>query len=163
MTRRGRTGPRNNAIYQVGGKSFIFFRTPRPDAIDPMTGEGYPDVIVFWVASEAHKHALIRDESTRFSPRRASTGIRRCYSAPPPVVGELRGLSWPNLSRTPGSHERRLAAVRPGSAPMGCDGRTLTRRAVRPHPIPVLRLLQHDRCRPAGEPQECWCPRYRVS
>jgi hypothetical protein len=32
-------GPRDNPIYQVGGKSFIFFRTPRPDAIDPQTGE----------------------------------------------------------------------------------------------------------------------------
>jgi hypothetical protein len=57
-------GPRNNPIYQVGGKSFIFFRTPRPDAIDPQTGERYPDVIVLWVASEADKQALIQDEST---------------------------------------------------------------------------------------------------
>jgi hypothetical protein len=59
-------GPRDNPIYQVGGKSFIFFRTPRPDAIDPMTGERYPDVIVFWVASEADKQALIQDDSTPF-------------------------------------------------------------------------------------------------
>jgi hypothetical protein len=59
-------GPQDNPIYQVGGKSFIFFRTPRPDAIDPMTGERYPDVIVFWVASEADKQALIQDDSTPF-------------------------------------------------------------------------------------------------
>ena len=38
----------------------------RPDAIDPMTGERYPDVIVFWVASEADKQALIQDDSTPF-------------------------------------------------------------------------------------------------
>ena len=25
-------GPKGNAIYQVGGKSFVFFRTPQPDA-----------------------------------------------------------------------------------------------------------------------------------
>lgn len=59
-------GPRENPIYQVGGKSFIFFRTPRPDAVDPETGERYPDVIVFWVASEAEKQALIQDERTPF-------------------------------------------------------------------------------------------------
>jgi hypothetical protein len=53
-------------IYQVGGKSFIFFRNPRPDALDPMTGERLPDVIVFWVASEADKQALVLDESTPF-------------------------------------------------------------------------------------------------
>ena len=28
-------GPRGNAIYQVGGKSYVFFRTPQPDATDP--------------------------------------------------------------------------------------------------------------------------------
>src|SRR5881396_1206927 len=59
----GRLG---NPIYQVGGKSFIFFRTPRPDAVDPGTGERYPDVIVFWVASEADKQALIQDPATPF-------------------------------------------------------------------------------------------------
>jgi hypothetical protein len=59
-------GSRGNPIYQVGGKSFIFFRTPRPDAVDPATGERLPDVIVFWVASEADKQALVQDESTPF-------------------------------------------------------------------------------------------------
>ena len=53
-------------VYQVGGKSFIFFRSPRPDALDPATGERLPDVIVFWVASEADKQALVLDESTPF-------------------------------------------------------------------------------------------------
>ena len=32
-------GSSGNPVYQVGGKSFIFFRTPRPDAFDPDTGE----------------------------------------------------------------------------------------------------------------------------
>jgi hypothetical protein len=53
-------------VYQVGGKSFIFFRNPRPDALDPVTGERLPDVIVFWVPSEADKQALVLDESTPF-------------------------------------------------------------------------------------------------
>jgi hypothetical protein len=43
-------GPSGNPVYQVGGKSFVFFRNPRPDAVDPETGERYTDVIVFWVA-----------------------------------------------------------------------------------------------------------------
>ena len=55
-----------NPVYQVGRKSFIFFRNPRPDAYDPETGERYRDVIVFWVASEADKQALIQDESSPF-------------------------------------------------------------------------------------------------
>jgi hypothetical protein len=54
------------AVYQVGRKSFVFFRNPRPDAADPRTGERYDDVIVFWVGSEADKHALVQDEDTPF-------------------------------------------------------------------------------------------------
>lgn len=42
-------GPLGNAVYQVGGKSFVFFRNPRPDAVDPQTGERYDDVTVVWV------------------------------------------------------------------------------------------------------------------
>lgn len=57
---------RDRAVYQVGGRSFVFFRTPRPDAVDPETGERYDDVIVFWVDSEEEKQALVLDESTPF-------------------------------------------------------------------------------------------------
>ncbi|MFI0355867.1 MmcQ/YjbR family DNA-binding protein [Actinomadura sp. 9N407] len=59
-------GTDGRPIYQVGGKSFVFFRNPRPDAVDPETGERYQDVIVFWVASEADKQALVQDETTPF-------------------------------------------------------------------------------------------------
>jgi hypothetical protein len=59
-------GGQGNPIYQVGGKSFVFFRAPRADAVDPQTGERYPDVIVFWVESEAEKQALVHDPSTPF-------------------------------------------------------------------------------------------------
>jgi hypothetical protein len=59
-------GSRENPVYQVGNKSFVFFRNPRPDATDPDTGERYPDVIVFWVPSEADKQALIQDPATPF-------------------------------------------------------------------------------------------------
>jgi hypothetical protein len=59
-------GPRGNPVYQVGGKSFVFFRTPRPDAVDPETGERLPDVIVIWVESEADKQALVQDPASPF-------------------------------------------------------------------------------------------------
>ncbi len=59
-------GGSGNPVYQVGGKSFVFFRTPRPDAVDPVTGERYDDVIVFWVPAEEDKLALIQDPATPF-------------------------------------------------------------------------------------------------
>jgi hypothetical protein len=59
-------GSLGNRIYQVGGKSFVFFRTPRPDAFDPGTGERYPDVIVFWVPSESDKQAMVQDQASPF-------------------------------------------------------------------------------------------------
>lgn len=59
-------GGGDNPVYQVGGKSFIFFRTRRPDAVDPDTGERYDDVIVFWVGSEADKQSLVQDAASPF-------------------------------------------------------------------------------------------------
>ena len=59
-------GPKGNAIYQVGGKSFVFFRTPQPDAQDRDTGERYADVIMIWVESEADKLSLIQDPGSPF-------------------------------------------------------------------------------------------------
>jgi hypothetical protein len=59
-------GPKDNFIYQVGGKSFVFFRTPQPDATDPDSGERYADVIMLWVASESDKLALIQDAGSPF-------------------------------------------------------------------------------------------------
>ncbi len=59
-------GGSGNPVYQVGGKSFVFFRTPRPDAVDPDTGERYQDVIVFWVPDEQDKFALVQDPDLPF-------------------------------------------------------------------------------------------------
>jgi hypothetical protein len=59
-------GPKGNPIYQVGGKSFVFFRTPQPDAADPETGERYTDVLMIWVESEADKLALTQDAGSPF-------------------------------------------------------------------------------------------------
>jgi hypothetical protein len=57
-------GPQGNEVYQVSRRSFVYFRTPRPDAVDPDTGERYDDVVVLWVGSEADKEALLAEEST---------------------------------------------------------------------------------------------------
>jgi hypothetical protein len=57
-------GPQGNEVYQVSRRSFVYFRTPRPDAVDPDTGERYDDVVVLWVGSEADKEALVADDST---------------------------------------------------------------------------------------------------
>jgi hypothetical protein len=55
-----------NAVYQVGGKSFVFFRNPRPDAVDERTGERLTDVIVIWVADEGDKQALVDDPGSPY-------------------------------------------------------------------------------------------------
>jgi hypothetical protein len=60
------TGPEERPVYQVGGKSFVFFRSRRPDAFDPETGERHADVIVFWVADGGEKEALVEDPSTPY-------------------------------------------------------------------------------------------------
>ncbi|OJF84725.1 hypothetical protein KP696_05705 [Nocardia seriolae] len=59
-------GGAGNPVYQVGRKSFVFFRTPRPDAFDPETGEGFDDVIVIWVPSADDKLALTQDADSPF-------------------------------------------------------------------------------------------------
>ena len=53
-------------VYQVSRRSFLFFRNPRPDAVDAATGERFTDVIVFWVDSELEKEAILADTSLPF-------------------------------------------------------------------------------------------------
>lgn len=60
---RTETGP---TVYQVSRRSFLFFRNPRPDAVDRETGERWTDVIVFWVESELEKEAILTDTSLPF-------------------------------------------------------------------------------------------------
>lgn len=60
------TGPKGNTIYQVGGRSFVFFRTPQRDAADPDTGERYDDVIMLWVESDEAKAALLGDPTAPY-------------------------------------------------------------------------------------------------
>lgn len=84
-------GPKGNAIYQVGGKSFVFFRTPQPDAADPDTGERFSDVIMVWVESESEKLALVQDPDSPFF----STGR---FDGHPSVL--VRASRLADISRT---------------------------------------------------------------
>ena len=59
-------GTKGRPVYQVGQKSFVFFRNARPDAFDPGTGERYDDVIVIWVAAEGDKQALVLDPDSPY-------------------------------------------------------------------------------------------------
>lgn len=114
-------GPKGNAVYQVGRRSFVFFRTPRPDAADPDTGERYPDVIVFWVGSEADKVALVEDPGTPFF----STAH---FDGHPSVllrasrIGELDRDELAEIVQTPGSRRRRTGGARPGWPPTRSAG-----------------------------------------
>ena len=77
-------------VYQVSRRSFIFFRNPRPDAVDPVTGDRYTDVIVFWVESEFEKNAILADPSLPFF-------TTRHFDGHPSVL--LRGSRVGELSR----------------------------------------------------------------
>jgi hypothetical protein len=66
VTKWERDDGTDRPVYQVGGKSFVFFRTPRPDAVDPVSGDKYDDVIMIWVESENEKLALLSDDSSPF-------------------------------------------------------------------------------------------------
>ena len=48
--------------YDVHGKTFIFHRRQRPDAIDETTGERLDDVVVFRVADLDEKEIVLADD-----------------------------------------------------------------------------------------------------
>lgn len=48
------------------GRGFVMYRAPRKDAIDPVTGEEYDDLIVIRTPCEADKLALVADAGLPF-------------------------------------------------------------------------------------------------
>lgn len=48
--------------YQVHGKTFVFHRSRRPDAVDPETGERLDDVLMFRVENLEVKEMLLADD-----------------------------------------------------------------------------------------------------
>jgi hypothetical protein len=53
--------------YEVAGKAFVFSREPRPDAVDPATGERMDDVLVFHVPDLTDKDALVAADGPFFT------------------------------------------------------------------------------------------------
>ncbi|XVU21060.1 MmcQ/YjbR family DNA-binding protein [Actinoplanes sp. CA-054009] len=111
-------GAGDNPVYQVGGKSFVFFRNPRPDAVDPVSGERYADVIVFWVESEGDKQALVQDATKPFFTTGHFDGhlsvLVRASRIGELALGELAELvqdAW--LSRASGRRAAAWLAVHP--------------------------------------------------
>jgi hypothetical protein len=49
-------------VYKIAGKDFLRHRRPRPDAVDPETGERMEDVLVFWVEDLGVKELLVADD-----------------------------------------------------------------------------------------------------
>lgn len=48
------------------GKGFLLYRSPRHDAVDPLTGEEYDDLIVIRTADAGDKQALVDDPDSPF-------------------------------------------------------------------------------------------------
>jgi hypothetical protein len=55
-----RQGTPEHPAYAVRGRTFLLWRGPRKDAVDPDTGERLTDVIAVVVASQADKEALLQ-------------------------------------------------------------------------------------------------------
>jgi len=55
------------AAYKVAVKTFCFHRSPRPDALDPGTGERLDDVLVFYVEDLEIKDILVESGSVYFT------------------------------------------------------------------------------------------------
>ncbi|MGE9808803.1 MULTISPECIES: MmcQ/YjbR family DNA-binding protein [unclassified Janibacter] len=53
--------------FKVHGHSFVVFRGPRPDAIDPATGEPMDDVIVVTTQGQEDKLALVEADGPFFT------------------------------------------------------------------------------------------------
>jgi hypothetical protein len=116
------TGDPGREVYAVGGKSFIFFRGPRPDAYDPETGERYQDVIVFWVADEVDKTAMVEDPDTPYFTTPHFNGHRsvllraaRIGELTRDEVAELVQDAW--LCRTSRTRAKEWLAALDGSDP----------------------------------------------
>lgn len=53
--------------YAVRGRNFLVFREPRPDALDPDSGERMDDVVVLMVPDESAKEALVQSGGPWFT------------------------------------------------------------------------------------------------
>lgn len=104
--------------YRVAGRLFLTFREPRPDAVDPTTGERLDDVILIWVSGVDEKRALVEDPSSPFFTTDHFTGhpsvLVRARDLPLVDASELRELihdAW--LTRAPARARKAWLAQHP--------------------------------------------------
>lgn len=114
-------GSDGNPVFSVGGKTFVFFRNPRPDAVDPDTGERYTDVVAIWTETLEDKEALVQDPDLPFFTTPHFDGYRavllrtsRLAELPLDVLAETIEDAW--LARTSPTRRKRWLAEHP-SAP----------------------------------------------
>lgn len=62
-----REGTAENPAYAVRGRTFIVWRGPRKDAVDPATGEPLPDVVAIVVPSQEDKEAILQSGEPWFT------------------------------------------------------------------------------------------------
>ncbi|MEO7070441.1 MAG: hypothetical protein ABI131_08115 [Nostocoides sp.] len=113
-------GSGGNAVFSVGGKSFIFFRNPRPDAVDPDTGERYTDVVAIWTQTLEDKESLVQDPDLPFFTTPHFNGYRavllrtsRMAELPLDVLAETIEDAW--LARASVTRRKRWLAAHPGT------------------------------------------------
>lgn len=112
-------GSDGNAVFSVGGKSFVFFRNSRPDAFDPDTGERYADVVAIWTETLEDKEALVQDPDLPFFTTPHFDGYRavllrtsRIAELPVDVLAETIEDAW--LARASVTRRKRWLAQHPG-------------------------------------------------
>ncbi len=111
-------GSDGNPVFSVGGKSFVFFRNPRPDAVDPDTGERYTDVVAIWTQTLEDKEALVQDPDLPFFTTHHFDGYRavllrtsRIAELPVDVLAETIEDAW--LARASVTRRKRWLAAHP--------------------------------------------------
>ena len=55
--------------FRVGGRTFVFFREPRADAVEADTGQRMADVVGFRVPDAGAKDALVQSDGPWFTTR----------------------------------------------------------------------------------------------
>ncbi|MGH2626825.1 MAG: hypothetical protein ACRDHY_09270 [Anaerolineales bacterium] len=115
-------GPKGNPTCQVGGRPFVFFRNPRPDAIDPASGERYDDVRLALWGHDERRRVLADCCGGR---RRLDSFLRsRRQASRPPTLGR------------PGDRGRARPARRSPTRGLPLGGRRLSTRSDRGRAAP---------------------------
>ncbi len=111
-------GSDGNPVFSVAGKSFVFFRNPRPDAVDPVTGERYTDVVAIWTQTLEDKETLVQDPDLPFFTTPHFDGYRavllrtsRIVELPVEVLAETIEDAW--LARANVTRRKRWLALHP--------------------------------------------------